>query len=171
MVRARGGGIGQGIARRVVICRGPRAKDSVAVALRLFRLPPLAVTSYATVVIPVTGLTSVAVAVVPATVKSAASTPVTGSLKVTRQIRVSALVGELEGLWRTIEVTVGGVVSDDLTSMLKVSLTVPPLPSFAVTFTATVPTSPACGVPEKAREAAVKPSHVGSAALSGLVAM
>ena len=55
--------------------------------------------------------------------------------------------------------------------MSKVSLTEPPLPSLAVTFTETVSTSAACGVPEKARSAAVKLSHAGSAVSSASVAM
>ena len=55
--------------------------------------------------------------------------------------------------------------------MSKVSLMVPLLPSFAVTFTETVPTSAACGVPEKVRLPAVKVSQVGRAVSSGLVAV
>ena len=51
------------------------------------------------------------------------------------------------------------------------SLTDPPLPSLAVTFTATVPMSAACGVPEKVRVPAVKTSHVGSAVSSAFVAV
>ncbi len=50
-------------------------------------------------------------------------------------------------------------------------LTDPPLPSLAVTFTDTVPTSAVCGVPEKVRVVAAKPSHVGSAAPSASVAV
>ena len=52
-----------------------------------------------------------AVAVLPVMVKSAASTPVTTSLNVTRQVRLSALVGEVEGVCRTMDVTVGAVLS------------------------------------------------------------
>ena len=48
-----------------------------------------------------------------------------------------------------------------LTPMLNSSLT-EAVPSLAVTFTASVSTSAACGVPEKVRVVAVKPSHVGS---------
>ena len=48
-------------------------------------------------------------------------------------------------------VSVGGVVSA-ATVISKVSLTDPPLPSLAVTFTATVPASAACGVPGALRE-------------------
>ena len=51
------------------------------------------------------------VAVVPVTVKSAASTFATSSLNVTRQVRLSALVRDDDGLCRSIEVTVGAVLS------------------------------------------------------------
>ena len=47
--------------------------------------------------------------------------------------------------------------------MSKVSLTVPPSPSLAVTFTVTVPAFAAGGVPEKVRVLAVKVSQFGSA--------
>ena len=57
------------------------------------------------------------------------------------------------------------------TVMSKVSLTDPPLPSLAVTFTDTVPASAACGVPEKVRVPAAKASHVGSAVSSAFVAV
>ena len=57
------------------------------------------------------------------------------------------------------------------TVMSKVSLTDPPLPSLAVTFTATVAVSAACGVPEKVRVLAAKASHVGSAVSSAFVAV
>ena len=68
-------------------------------------------------------------------------------------------------------VSVGGVVSPAaLTVISKVSLTDPPLPSLAVTFTATVPMSAACGVPEKVRVPAAKDSHAGSVAPSAFVA-
>ena len=137
----------------------PVAMDRVTVAVTPGRLPPLAVTSYAPVT-PETALTD-SVAVVPVTAKSAASTFETASLNVTRQIRLSALVGELAGVPRTIEATRGAVVSAGrLTTISKVSLTEPPLPSLAVTFTETV--SAAVGVPEKVRVAAVKLSHEGS---------
>ena len=52
--------------------------------------------------------------------------------------------------------------------MSKVSLTEPPLPSLAVTFTETVPA--AVGVPEKVRVAGAKLSHEGSAVSSASVA-
>ena len=143
---------------------------SVTVALRAARLPPLALTSYAPVS-PETA-TAVTVAVVPLTAKSAAFTFETASLNVTRQVRLSALVGETVGFCRVIEATRGAVVSiATLTTMSKLSLTDSPLPSLAVTFTATVPTSAACGVPEKARVAALKVSHVGSAESSASVAV
>ena len=67
--------------------------------------------------------------------------------------------------------SVGGVVSAAPTTMSKVSLTAPPLPSLAVTFTSTVPTSAAAGVPEKMRVLVAKFSHVGSGVLSDCVAM
>ena len=67
-------------------------------------------------------------------------------------------------------VSVGGVVSA-ATVMSKVSLIDPPLPSLAVTFTDTVPTSAVCGVPEKVRVSAAKDSHVGSVAPPSFVAM
>ena len=83
---------------------------SPTVALTPARLPPLAVTSYAPVT-PETAATAVTVAVVPLTTKSAASTFETASLNVTRQVRLSALVGELVGVCRTIEATRGAVLS------------------------------------------------------------
>ena len=55
--------------------------------------------------------------------------------------------------------------------MSNSSLTDPPLLSLAVTFTDTVPTSAACGVPEKVRVSAAKDSHVGSVAPSACVAV
>ena len=58
-----------------------------------------------------------------------------------------------------------------LATMSKVSLTDPPLPSLAVTFTETVPTSASCGVPPKVRVVAVKVSHKGSVASSAFVAL
>ena len=66
---------------------------------------------------------------------------------------------------------VAGVFDAALTVISNSSLTDPPLPSLAVTFTATVPTSVTCGVPEKVRVLAVKDSHVGSAALSAFIAV
>ena len=57
-----------------------------------------------------------------------------------------------------------------LTTMSKVSLT-EALPSLAVTFTETVPTSAACGVPEKVRVLALKLSHEGNAVPSACVAV
>ena len=58
-----------------------------------------------------------------------------------------------------------------ITVISNASLTDPPLPSLAVTFTATVPASAACGVPEKVRVPAAKDSHVGSAVSSAFVAV
>ena len=143
--------------------------DRVTVAVRPARLPPLAATSYASVT-PETALTDT-VAVVPLTAKSAASTFETASLNVTRQVRLFALVGEDVGVWRTMDVTRGAVVSAGrLTTISKVSLT-ESVPSLAVTFTETVPTSAVAGVPEKVRVAAAKLSHEGSAESSGLVAV
>ena len=52
--------------------------------------------------------------------------------------------------------------------MSKVSLTEPPWPSLAVTFTETVPTF---GMPENVRVAAAKLSHEGSAVSSDWVAV
>ena len=57
------------------------------------------------------------------------------------------------------------------TAMSKLSLTVPPLPSLAVTFTVTVPASVVSGVPEKVRVPASKLSQSGSALPSDLVAV
>ena len=65
-------------------------------------------------------------------------------------------------------VSVGGVVSA-ATVISKVSLTDPPLPSLAVTFTATIPAS--VGVPEKVRVLAAKASHRGSAVSAAFVAV
>ena len=73
------------------------------------RFPPDAVTSYT--VEAVASVTSVTVAVVPPMAKSAASTFFTSSLKVTLQIRLSAFVGEDVGVWRTMDATVGAVLS------------------------------------------------------------
>ena len=56
------------------------------------------------------------------------------------------------------------------TVMSNSSLTDPPSPSLAVTFTETVPVSPAIGVPAKVRVLAVKTNHVGSMESSALVA-
>ena len=58
-----------------------------------------------------------------------------------------------------------------LTSMSKVSLTVPPLLSSAVTLTDSVPALAASGVPAKVREEAVNISHPGSAVSSDCVAV
>ncbi len=62
----------------------------------------------------------------------------------------------------------GGLLAE--TTISKVSLT-ESVPSLAVTFTETVSTSAACGVPEKVRVAGVKLSHEGSAESSDWVAV
>ena len=90
----------------------PLTKDSVTVASRPARFPPDAVTSYT--VEAVSSVTAVTVAVVlglAAMAKSAAFTFFTFSLNVTRQVRLSAFVGEDVGSWRTMDATVGAVVS------------------------------------------------------------
>ena len=66
---------------------------------------------------------------------------------------------------------VAGVLAAAETMISNSSLTDPPLPSLAVTFRATVPTSAVCGVPEKVRVLAAKVSHVGSVAPSAFVAV
>ena len=53
------------------------------------------------------------------------------------------------------------------TAMSKVSLTVPPAPSSAVTLTESVPTLADCGVPEKVRVPGVKDSQDGRGAVVG----
>ena len=70
------------------------ANDSVTVAFRFARLPPDAVTSYTEVDTTATA----GVADEPPTSKSAASTPTTGSLNVTRHVRLSAFVGDEDGV-------------------------------------------------------------------------
>ena len=62
------------------------------------------------------------------------------------------------------------VVAAAETTISKVSLT-ESVPSLAVTFTETVSTSAAVGVPEKVRVAAAKLSHAGRAELSDWVAV
>ena len=56
-------------------------------------------------------MTFVTVAVVPAMAKSAASTFFTFSVNVMRHFRLSALVGDDVGVWRTMDATLGAVVS------------------------------------------------------------
>ncbi len=56
-------------------------------------------------------VTSVTVAVVPETEKSAVPALTTVSEKVTRQTRLSASVGDTDGVWRVMEATVGAVSS------------------------------------------------------------
>ena len=69
------------------------------------------------------------------------------------------------------ELNAGALLAVAETTISKVSLTEPPLPSLAVTFTETVPTSAACGVPEKVRVPAAKLSHEGRGVLSDSVAV
>ena len=71
----------------------------------------------------------------------------------------------------TVSADVDTVTPAAETTMSKVSLTEPPWPSLAVTFTETVPTSAAVGVPENVRVAAAKLSHEGSAVSSDWVAV
>ena len=85
------------------------AKDSVTVPSSETRSSPLAVTSYCEAE-SVTAATA-SVAATPLTVKSAVPTLRTSSLKDTRQVTLSASVGEADGVWRAIEVTVGAVLS------------------------------------------------------------
>ena len=68
-------------------------------------------------------------------------------------------------------VSVGGVLSTS-TVISNLSLTDPPLPSLAVTFTDTVPVSAVAGVPEKTRRwaAGLKDSHMGSIVPSAFAA-
>ena len=89
----------------------PLAKDSVTVASRSARFPPDAVTSYTVEAVTSATVSVAVVAVVPAMAKSAAFTFFTFSLNVTRQVRLSTFVGEDVGSWRTMDVTVGAVVS------------------------------------------------------------
>ena len=74
-----------------------------------------------------TGVTA-SEAVVPETVKSPASTFRTSSSKVTRQVRVSAAVGETDGEWRAIEETRGEVVSTVPSSSFTVTVALDGLP-------------------------------------------
>ena len=87
----------------------PLANDSVMVASRLARVPPDAFTSHA-LASPLTAVT-VSDAVVPAIEKSPDVTFRTSSSKVTRQVTSSALVGEPDGVWCAIELSIGFVVS------------------------------------------------------------
>ena len=96
----------------------PPANPSVTVPSRLARPPPDTVTSQACSE-AVTSSTAVTVAVVPLTAKSAASTFATASLNVTRQVRLSAFVGDVAGSWRAIDVTAGAVVSRVLLSTAR----------------------------------------------------
>ena len=66
--------------------------------------------------------------------------------------------------------TVKVTCSAGTTLMANSSLIDAPPSSLAVTFTGTVPVSPAIGMPEKVRVSASKDSHVGSVELSVLAA-
>ena len=97
-------------------------------------------------------------AVVPVIAKSASPMSFTFSLKVTRHVRVFALVGEVVGSWRTIEVTVGAVVSaTDAVWLIDTCIAaVLPLPAassatFAATFSVTVPVATGVIVAVKVR--------------------
>ena len=65
-------------------------------------------------------------------------------------------------LWLVMGVATVGASLVLAATMLKVSLTEPPLPSSAVTSMFSVPTSPLSGVPLKVRVAASKLSQAGS---------
>ena len=119
----------------------PPANDSVTVASRLARSPPDAVTSYT--VEAVTTFTT-GVAVVPLTVKSAASTCCTSSLNVMRQVRLSAFVGDVVGVWRSMDVTCGAVVSGVVYSDMAWVAAALSLPagSMATSFATSTVTSP-----------------------------
>ena len=67
--------------------------------------------------------------------------------------------------------TGGALTGAALTVMVKVSETEPPLPSVAVTFTDSVPTLAAWGVPLKLRLPSVKLNQVGNALSSPCVAV
>ena len=88
------------------------ANASVRVPSYAARSAPLAVTSYSDSE-PLAALAAtVAVTVgAPVTVKSALPTFFTSSLKVTRHVTVSALVGDVAGVRRAIDSTVGGTSS------------------------------------------------------------
>ena len=118
----------------------PEAKLSAAVASRLARSPPSAFTSKT--VDAVTSLT-VSAAVVPLTVKSAAFTFATFSLNITRQVRLSALVGDDNGVWRTIDITVGAVESntDEACSAAVLPLPAASVAAFAATSNVTAPSA------------------------------
>ena len=84
---------------------------------RLARSPPLAVTSQTSATFA--SALAARVAVVPVTPKSAASTFATSLLNVTRQVRMSELVGDEDGSQRSMDTTCSAVVCP--TSMVIVS--------------------------------------------------
>ena len=65
-------------------------------------------------------------------------------------------------VWSAMALATVGASLVLVTVMVKVSDTVPPLPSLAVTVTLTGPTSPLAGVPLKVRVLASKLSQAGS---------
>ena len=92
--------------RSAILC--PEFRFNPIVPLRLGRFPPEIVTSYT---LALTALTDVGVAVVPVATKSLISTFVTASLKVARNVRVSAFVVAEVGDWRAKDVMLGAVLS------------------------------------------------------------
>ena len=85
----------------------PVLVDRVTVPLRSARSPPETVTSVCVLELLITEC----VPVVPATEKLKSVTFCTGSSKVTRQVRLSAFVGEVDGVWRSMEAIRGAVAS------------------------------------------------------------
>ena len=77
------------------------AKASETCPLAVARFPPLTVTRQV-VALPDTAVTS---ALVPLTTKSASSTSSTALLNTTCQVRLSALVTAVRGVWRLMETT------------------------------------------------------------------
>ena len=106
VIRTRGRGGGKRVVRRVydVLVRGEGERHRVVHAGQV-------APGGRHVIDAVRDRVTVRVAVVPVITKSAGSTLSTASLKVTRQVRVSELVGDEVGSWRVIDVTVGAVVS------------------------------------------------------------
>ena len=86
---------------------GEAARSKPTVLFNPAKSPPLIVTSY---VLPVTCATVIP-ALVPVTEKSLASTPVTSSLNVARNTRVSAVVNSAVGVFRVNDVVLGAMLS------------------------------------------------------------
>ena len=123
--------------------------------VRIICLPLNAEFGVSRTVQTVPAVTSVKSEAVPrVTARSAAVKPVTTAENVIVAVTGSAVLGPGK-----VIVTVGSPV----TTMSKLSEAVPPLPSLAVTFTDSVPSSAAAGVPEKVRVAASKLSQFGNA--------